>query len=279
MLMPVADLRTETQPSPALREAFRSCIFNYLKKKGYTVITADSYAEGKDVKPHDLGSMAVAELALLGPKDERTLLFLFIENAASKGDVLKGESSEVVGSALLIDKEQRLLLWKDRAKGEADSGSLLGSLLFGGVAGLAGRAASSGDIGTAVNRWSLNIFASFPDSPAVTTGKELFRPIAEETVVLGRPAIGMVIVLPQDTRFHWKLRTFTLPQGRYPAVAEDRKGVCFRFPSDIVRGKKLHHGWLFLKRGNDPRLHVAWMYDGIRTCSLPGDVQYSVEKN
>ena len=71
------------------------------------------------------------------------------------------------------------------------------------------------------------------------------RPITEASVIEGRPARAMALVLQAPYSFRHLLSTYTLPPGRYEPTLEDDSGAYFVAPAKIVASEMLSASLLY----------------------------------
>jgi hypothetical protein len=87
------------------------------------------------------------------------------------------------------------------------------------------------------------------------------RPITGASVIEGRPARAMVVVLPSPYSFRHLLSTYTLPPGRYEPTLEDDSGAYFVAPAKIVASEMLsasllYDGGLYLRTDGSNRFEA-----------------------
>jgi hypothetical protein len=85
------------------------------------------------------------------------------------------------------------------------------------------------------------------------------RPITEASVIEGRPARAVELVLPSPYSFRHLLSTYTLPPGRYEPMLEDDSGAYFVAPAKIVASEMLsesllYDGGLYLRTDGSSRV-------------------------
>lgn len=151
VLLPVVDARKDKSFETNLDQKIRTPIRKILEKKGYSVITPDKFSkENHQVTPEEIIEMDIAELSTLDPSDAKILLIVYVEDV-SDAYVVLAHTFKIEASAVLIDKINHSLLWKDKAVGVSGQGGLISGLFIG------------------MNRWEAisfcldNLFSSFPE--------------------------------------------------------------------------------------------------------------------
>jgi len=109
------------------------------------------------------------------------------------------------------------------------------------------------------------------------------RPITERSVIDGRPAQGVAVVLEAPFSVEHLLSTYTLPAGRYEPTLEDDAGAYFAAPAKIVGSELaasfLYDGGLYFRTDGSKRVDA---YVIVRNqplfVVLPANFQYAFER-
>lgn len=83
-----------------------------LALKGYTLKRAKAFSQDREISPTEVTAMTPDELALLGPADATHILILFF-NALEDSFIVIADSSKARLAAILIDKTNSEVLWKN----------------------------------------------------------------------------------------------------------------------------------------------------------------------
>ena len=126
-----------------------------LALKGYVLEKADSFSDTATIAPETVAQMSVKEMAQLGPADSHYLVLCVLKDFESS-HIGVASSAEAKISALIIDKRQQRVIWKNE-----DTSSLTNSILnVGAVVMLVIDEESE-----AVARSIGNLFSTIPEKP------------------------------------------------------------------------------------------------------------------
>jgi hypothetical protein len=110
------------------------------------------------------------------------------------------------------------------------------------------------------------------------------RPLSDRTMIGGRRAGRVQVVLAGPFSFKHVLTTYTLPAGRYVPQNEDDLGVYFGAPSEITSSElfaspSLDNGELYfrIERSGEVDLYTI-VRNRLRFVSLPESFKYSVDQ-
>lgn len=149
-ILPVIDLRKDKSTDIDLDDSIRTPFVNSIKDKGYAVATLNDF-DKKDLTMEAVAEMSEDELYVLGPKDAQSILILFVNDVSSKY-VVMGYTYKVELTGLLLDKQRKTVLWKDKGVGSSGQGGL--------ISGIMAPLVKSEALSTAVN----SMIMSFPAS-------------------------------------------------------------------------------------------------------------------
>jgi hypothetical protein len=136
-----------------------------------------------------------------------------------------------------------------------------------------------------LNRWSFSrVLPALCGVIGVLFGCSSVRPISNNSVMAGRPAQAMTIVVPSVFSFRPGLVVHILPAGRYTPTLEDEKGIYFQAPGKLALGNgfggtTLHDGGVYLKKDGSTAVY-DWLLINDATSPvfrLPSTFQYSIE--
>jgi hypothetical protein len=127
-VLPTVDLRKDKSASIDLESDIRTRFADGLKDKGYKVELLKDYGGSKDLKVEAVAEMLQDELYVLGPQDSLPILILFLNDASSKY-VVMGYTYKVEVTGLLLDKQRKTVLWKDKGVGSSGQGGLISGLM------------------------------------------------------------------------------------------------------------------------------------------------------
>jgi len=131
VLMQIVDRRIDKKANIDLEKEIRIPTKKILEKKGYTVVMPDTFGEGMNVSANDVGEMGVEDLATLGPKDSKVLLFIYLEDV-SESYIVLAYTFKIEATGSLIHKQEKIELWRDKGIGACGQGGLI-SGVFSGV--------------------------------------------------------------------------------------------------------------------------------------------------
>lgn len=130
-VLPVVDRRVDKSTDVNLEKNVRGKAVKALEKNGYSVLVAESFAEGIDIPNDEVAEMEVHELATLGSPDTGMMLILFMDDAS--GATALGYSFKSEMTALLLDKSRKAMIWKDKGVASQGQGGLLGCAMSGSI--------------------------------------------------------------------------------------------------------------------------------------------------
>jgi len=153
VLMPIVDRRIDKSGAINIEKNILRPSKKMLEKKGYYVITPDSFLEGENISPEEVGEMDVEELAMLGPDGSKTLLFVYIEDVIDSYAIV-AYTFKIEATSSLIEKSGKVELWRDKGIGASGQGGLIS----GPFAGM--------DKSAAISTCLRNMFTTLPDAPS-----------------------------------------------------------------------------------------------------------------
>lgn len=130
VLMPVIDRRVDKKTKFDFEKDIRIPAQKALGKKGYTVIMANTFSEDASITPEQVAEMNVEELSILGPKDTRALLYIYVEDIMEEYIVL-AYTFKIEATGSLIEKTEKLELWRDKGIGAYGQGGLISGVFSG----------------------------------------------------------------------------------------------------------------------------------------------------
>ncbi len=129
-LLPVIDRRVDKSYEIDLDKEIRNQAKKTLEKKGYAVLMPDTFAEGKAVELAEVVEMEVNDLALLGPRDARVIVLIYLEDILSSYKVLS-YAFKIEATASMVSQEKQVELWRDKGIGRSGQGGLISGLTKG----------------------------------------------------------------------------------------------------------------------------------------------------
>lgn len=130
VLMPIVDRRVDKKGVVNLEKDLRLPAKKILEKRGYTVIMPDKFSEGGDISADNVAEMDIADLSGLGPKESRALLFIFVEDVIDEYVVL-AYTFKIEATGSLIEKVEKVELWRDKGIGAYGQGGLISGITAG----------------------------------------------------------------------------------------------------------------------------------------------------
>ena len=127
-VLPVVDKRMDKSQDLDLKAAMQERVYKKVKKKGYDVSTASTFAATGDVTADAITRMSQQEVSNLGPTDATTLLIVYLLKAHGSYSVMKYRF-EVSAEAALIHKPSKTILWKAYGEGHDKQEGLISGLL------------------------------------------------------------------------------------------------------------------------------------------------------
>lgn len=129
VLMPVIDRRADKKVVLDLEKDVRLPAKEVLERKGYRVLIADKLSENPKITAEAVAEMNTENLASLGvPSDGSKLFFLYIDEAAEVS--FFGYSFRMKATGSLIDKTDKIELWRDKSEGFYRQAGMLMDILF-----------------------------------------------------------------------------------------------------------------------------------------------------
>lgn len=123
--MPVIDRRVDKKIVINLEIDVRFRAKETLEKKGYRVLIADKLSDDTKITVQTVADMSVEDLALLGdPSDGNHLLFLYVDETTE--DYFLGYRFGMKATGSLIDKREKIELWRDKGEGYQGQAGLIG---------------------------------------------------------------------------------------------------------------------------------------------------------
>ena len=112
MLPIVAVAELDPKREEKLTDDVRKKLALELALKGYVLKRAREFAPGRELAAPEVAAMSTEELAALGPDGNRYILLCFL-NAIETSKIVIAESAETRIAAVLIDKQERQVLWQN----------------------------------------------------------------------------------------------------------------------------------------------------------------------
>ena len=149
-LMPVVDRRIDKKGAIDPEKDIRLPSKAILEKKGYQVVLNADFKDGQSFTGEQLSEMETGDLAGLGPKEAKALLFIYLDDVLDSYAVITYNCKiEMTGS--LIGKEEKIEWWRDKGVGESGQAGLI-SGVFAGM-----------DKNQAIQNALYGLFAGLPD--------------------------------------------------------------------------------------------------------------------
>ena len=126
-----------------------------LALKGYVLEKADSFSDTDTIAPETVAQMSVKEMAQLGPADSHYLVLCVLHEFESS-HIGVASSAEAKISALIIDKHQQRVIWKNET-----TSSLTNSILNVGAVVMMVIDEESEAIARSIGR----LFSTIPEKP------------------------------------------------------------------------------------------------------------------
>lgn len=127
-VLPVIDARKDTSAKFNMESDIRKPVARRLRKKGYEVELLSNLGVGEGTPSAAVAEMSQEELCALGPQEAPSVLVLYLDDASSKY-VVMGYTFKVEMTGLLLDKQRKMVLWKDRGIGTQGQGGLISGLM------------------------------------------------------------------------------------------------------------------------------------------------------
>jgi len=130
VLMPVIDRRVDKKAQFDFEKDLRIPAKKILEKKGYEVIAPDYFSDNNDITSEQVADMNISELCELGPKNAKALLCIYVEDILDDYVVL-AYTFKIEATGSLIEKTEKLELWRDKGIGAYGQGGLISGVLSG----------------------------------------------------------------------------------------------------------------------------------------------------
>lgn len=130
VLMPIVDRRVGKKGAINLEKDLRLPAKKILEKRGYIVIMPDKFLDDSEISADNVAEMDIPDLAELGPKDSRALLFIFVEDVIDEYVIL-AYTFKIEATGSLIEKVEKLELWRDKGIGAYGQGGLISGITAG----------------------------------------------------------------------------------------------------------------------------------------------------
>lgn len=127
-VLPAVDLRKDMSETLNLDNDIRKPFAHGLRKKGYEVELLNDFGGGEDIPAATVAEMSQDELFALGPQQASSVLVLYLDDASSKYTVI-GFTFKMELTGLLLDKQRKVILWKDKGVGSSGQGGLISGLV------------------------------------------------------------------------------------------------------------------------------------------------------
>jgi hypothetical protein len=124
VLMPVVDRRIDKKSKVDFEKVLRIPAKKILEKKGYAVVMPGSFSDNSAITADNVGEMNIGELSNLGPMNERALLFIYVDDVLDDYIVL-AYTYKIEATGSLIEKRERIELWRDKGIGKSGQGGLI----------------------------------------------------------------------------------------------------------------------------------------------------------
>lgn len=130
VLMPIVDRRIDKKCKVDFEKTLRMPAKKILARKGYNVIMPAAFNDGGTITADNVGEMNVSELSNLGPANERAILVIYVDDVLDEY-VVVAYSYKIEATGSLIEKKERVELWRDKGIGKSGQGGLIsGPLSF-----------------------------------------------------------------------------------------------------------------------------------------------------
>lgn len=153
-VLPTVDLRIDKSTSIDMDGDIRKPFSDGLKDKGYEIDLLSTFGEKDDMPAEAVAEMSVDELYALGLEQSPSLLVLYL-NDVSSNYVVMGYTYKVELTGVLLDKQTKTVLWKDKGIGSSGQGGL--------ISGLMAPLIKAEALSSSVN----SMLRSFPEKPKV----------------------------------------------------------------------------------------------------------------
>jgi hypothetical protein len=148
-ILPTIDRRKDKSETLNLDKDIRKPVAAGLKKKGYDVELLNNFEVKESIPAAAIAEMSQDELFALGPQQASSVMVLYLDDASSKYTVI-GFTFKIELMGLLLDKQRKTVLWKDKGVGTSGQGGL--------ISGLVAPMVKSGALSSSVN----SMLMSFP---------------------------------------------------------------------------------------------------------------------
>jgi hypothetical protein len=131
-VLPIVDARAGEKKGVDLGKLQEAAV-RALKHKHYPVSSAATSGEAGTIAVEDLEKPAPAFISKLGPKEERWVMVICLDDAASKMTFGSTGSAEVTG--YVFDKDRGESIWRAKGIGQIGQGGLMGMAMKGAMKG------------------------------------------------------------------------------------------------------------------------------------------------
>ncbi|MBX3745860.1 MAG: hypothetical protein KF833_11185 [Verrucomicrobiae bacterium] len=129
VIPPVVDARPDSRIDINIDKWTRNQARRVLKQKRYTVELWDGQAGDTTYPEEELIDPSPQFIQSLGPEDARWIMIFSVHDVTRK--LTFGSTGNAELAAILVDKQEGLLVWRDKAIGRAGQGGLIGMLVVG----------------------------------------------------------------------------------------------------------------------------------------------------
>lgn len=130
-LLPIVDRRVDKSYDLNLEKKIGKKVEKMMGKKGYIIERPGAFSDTKDIPNDEIAEMEPRELAILGASDTEFIMVAFLDDASAKTAL--GYSFKCEVTAVLINKQNGNLIWKDKGIGSQGQGGLIGCLMSSAV--------------------------------------------------------------------------------------------------------------------------------------------------
>lgn len=127
-VLPTVDLRVDRSTSIDVDSDIRKPFSGKLRDKGYEIQLLNDFGGSEDITGAAVAEMSADELYALGPQQSQSVLLVYLNDASSKY-VVMGYTYKVEATGLLLDKQRKTVLWKDKGVGSSGQGGLISGLM------------------------------------------------------------------------------------------------------------------------------------------------------
>jgi hypothetical protein len=147
-LLPIIDRRVDKSKELDYERYVGNRIRNKMKSFGYEVVRPEAYSDTSKIPVEAVAEMETHELALLATNNDKYILLVYLDDAVGKTGL--GYSFKIELTSVLLDRDNKSVLWKSKALGSKGQGGLMGCMMSGDTQAMA--------IKQAIN----SMYSSFP---------------------------------------------------------------------------------------------------------------------